>query len=85
MPGCVSTGTFGIFEEKRTVESHFAHEGKRLGKLFLAFGVKSGKQIARNAAIGQYAAYGGDAVEIPFPGIFSIHQGKNAVIARLYR
>ncbi len=43
------------------------------------------EQVGGYAAVGYHTAYGGDPVQIPFPGVLAVHGLEHAVASGLYR
>ena len=85
MLGGKSAGAFAVFKHKRRVESHFAHQREGFLEIFFRFVVKSGKHVAGDAAVGHGFANFRNAVEIPFAGVFPVHEFEHLVAAALHR
>ena len=53
--------------------------------VFFRFTVEAGKDVGRQSAVGDGATDGSHSFQVPFAGIFAVHQLKDARAAALYR
>ena len=47
--------------------------------------METSEQVCGDAAVGDSPAYGCDAAEVPFAGVFAVHGFEYLVAAALYR
>ena len=81
----IGAGTLGILEHEGRVVTNGAHQGQRLLVIFFSFAMIAHEHIGRNAAIGNDAANGIDAIHVPFNGVFAVHQLQYLIAAALHR
>ena len=84
MFGSIRSRTFGIFEHESSIVSALFHQGERESVVFLRFGVETGEYIRCQSAIGNDTFDSGHTVQIPFSGIFAVHQFQDTGAAALH-
>ena len=77
-------GAHGEFEHIGVVVAHASKDVE--GGLMVLFGLaaEAGDDIGGDGAVGQVAAYGIDAVQIPFARVAAVHAFQHAAAAALH-
>src|SRR5262249_199820 len=74
---------FGVFEDIRLVEFHFAREGKGFLEVGFGFAGEADDEISAQADVGLHAPEFVDDLEIADAGVAAVHQFEDAVAAAL--